>query len=178
MKPYTPQQFLDDIRHWLVMHKFDVLTHKQWKHLAQVGITYKPKPTGEASLRQWNDPFGRLLGSSERDGSHSYIFGGKMSHNQTILAQTMIHELAHDLCSHERAQQHHTPAWARTARDLGVEEHASHYDPYNNMDMNTQTYSDGKFGPAELPWTDPELAAYVRSLPPVDWTETDNAIAT
>ena len=162
---YSPQDLLNDVRTWIVRNN-PRLTTPEREALATVPITYRPVPLGENS--KWAMAHGTLLASTETDGSHTYVFGQKMGHGDLLMAQTLVHELGHVITNDTDGIDHlHDEAWATNVRRLGMLENVLDYDGNDDLAGNTVI----------RPWTDAKLAAYVYALPPVDWTESDRAIA-
>lgn len=170
--PYKPQQFLEDVRTWLVDHGH--ISEAERRAIRAQPICYLAQdPSIEETQRHMmgyhDENYG--LTTVDRDKGNTpiktYIFGCDHHKVQMRMALTLIHEMAHVIITDEADD--HGPRWAAEARHLGIE-------------ANPLIRGDGEYpepNKGELPehWTDPHLYAYASALPQVDWSHLDEDAA-
>lgn len=163
---YTPQQFLDDVKTYMVRRMG--LTENEKAKLMANTVTYRPWPlqlSGRSLLKRGNI----LFGGTENDNSKTFIFGGQMQHDQMQLALTLAHELGHVLTTDIYDTRNHGPKWSMNVLRLGV------FEPPYLIPGREHIVMPGETAMGDATIEDTALEAYVKSLPQVDWSETDAA---
>lgn len=148
---YTPQKFAEDVRMLVIDYALG-LTMKEKEALLSVPITVRPVPLSLYSRMTIADG-SILLGSTEPDKSHVYIFSKAHRHNQVEMAKTIAHELGHVI-----ANGNHGPRWQAKALELGI-------CPDNGFDKEYYC----RTGETGIAWACSGLGAAVNALPQVVW---------
>ena len=183
MPPYTPQAFLEDVRNHIWQCNKSMTPHQRaalksvpiiYKALSQAPSEVIERPAFKALAAIERVPvqsiYGYHMGGTDKDGyvggpgaKELFVFGCDHLHDQDEMAKTLVHELGHVI-----SKQGHGQEWAEAVQGLGLKEEA--YSPYGNAQKPVHVSS-----PPELsgPWVDPELEAYIASLPQVDWGDVD-----
>jgi len=169
-KPYTPQQFLEDVRTWLVEHAH--ISEAERRLIIAQPICYVPQDSNpEYQFRKMLGMKDDNMGETLVDGKSghalaTYIYGCDHHYIQMRMAMTLVHEMAHVLTPMEYPG--HGPAWAAEARRLGIQ--ASALTPGQDAHVPNR-------GEDADQWTDAHLYAYAKALPPVDWGDLERDAA-
>lgn len=161
---YTPQQFLDDVKTYMV-RRMDLTEGEKAKLLAN-NTVYKPWPTQPIGISMIRTG-GILMGGTEADKSATYLFGGFMHHSRDLLAMSLAHELGHVLTDDVYQSREHGPKWSMNVLRLGV------FEPPYIFPSESRILLPGETPFNNTKYDDLGLEAYVKSLPQIDWSETD-----